>query len=288
MLFGHIPLPVGKARYQLRFSSLGRRFNNSETPTLLSPNSEAANTWVETVNAQRDADQQTMESNVLKLGQDILQRNRGTKVNCAALYERSAFMFPLDALEVKNRIKDTKQIASHTSFFKVGTCMARTMICTIKGSSLSSTVKIPELVKLPPNLRGHTSLPDKEDKLKMFRARSSREREKYLAEAPRGIGILHGYRAFLKTKLCAAVASRFEIVDLETLDMQALLDPDDQKLKFAWHIEPHPVCMYRIGGEFLVCYKEFAFYVNSSGKKPDKGVIIYWEGLLVLSSTHTS
>ncbi|CAE6531518.1 unnamed protein product [Rhizoctonia solani] len=311
-LLGRISLPVGETRYQLCFSSLGKRFNRSKALTLLSQNAEAANTWIETVNAQRDANQQTAASNVLKLGQDILQGNGGNKVNCAVPYnngqtiaygtddgvylqsqngtsrkainlknvqqvdvledlsllvilsERSVFTFPLGELEMEDHTKYMKKIASHTSFFKVGTCLARTMMCTVKGSSLSSTVKILEPAKSPPGLKGQTTLSKKEDKLKLFR-------EFYLATELYSV-------QFLKTKLCAVAASRFEIVDLETLETQALLDPEDQKLKFTRLIEPHPSCMYRIGDEFLVCYQEFAFYVNSSGKKSDKDVTIYWEG----------
>ena len=34
-----------------------------------------------------------------------------------------------------------RKISSHVSFFKVGTCMDRTLVCLVKAASLSSTIK---------------------------------------------------------------------------------------------------------------------------------------------------
>ncbi|CAE6365111.1 unnamed protein product [Rhizoctonia solani] len=324
-LFGYIPLPVCEVRYQLRFSSLGKRFNNNKTLTLFSSSVEAANTWIETIRAQRDVNQQSSEFNVLTLGQDIIRRNGEIRVNCVALYgkdqtivygtgdgvyvqlqngqprkaidladvqridvledlsllvilaERSVLTFPLETLEMEEPTKHMNRItiASQTSFFKTGTYKDRTMLCTVKASSTSSTIKILEsVVSLPtssPNQRGQTSSPDK-DKLRPFR-------EFRLAKGLYSV-------QFLKTKLCVASTTGFDIVDLETLDTQALLDPTDQKLDFVHHIEPRPLRVYCIGGEFLVCYREFAFYANSNGKKSDKDVVIYWEGTPIACALH--
>ena len=47
----------------------------------------------------------------------------------------------------------------------------------------------------------------------------------------------------------------FEIVDLETLDTQALLDPSDTSLDFVQKRDDvRPMAIYRIESDFLLCY----------------------------------
>ena len=47
----------------------------------------------------------------------------------------------------------------------------------------------------------------------------------------------------------------FEIVDLETLDTQALLDPSDTSLDFVQKRDDvRPMAIYRIENDFLLCY----------------------------------
>jgi hypothetical protein len=60
----------------------------------------------------------------------------------------------------------------------------------------------------------------------------------------------------LKTKLCIACTKGFEILDLESLDIQALLDPADTSLDFVQRrSDVRPLSIYQIGGgEFLLCY----------------------------------
>ena len=60
---------------------------------------------------------------------------------------------------------------------------------------------------------------------------------------------------YLKTKLCVGCTKGFEIVDLETLDTQALLDPQDTSLEFLQKREDaKPLAIYRIENDFLLCY----------------------------------
>jgi len=97
-------------------------------------------------------------------------------------------------------------------------------------------------------------------------------------------------------------------VDLETLETQGLLDPEDGTLDFARKRENlRPMALYRIQNEFLLCYDgacvfvamffflsveelcvggnlpfflciEFAFYVNKSGQRTRKEFMVFWEG----------
>ncbi|CAE6404768.1 unnamed protein product [Rhizoctonia solani] len=296
--------------------------------TFLCPTAEEAKTWTENVNAQRDANQQSTDSNVLKLGRDMLKGNGEIKVNCATLYdndqiiaygtgdgvyfqpqngrprkaidltdvrhievledllllvvlaERSVFTFPLDALDQFDRMSRMSRIANgQVSFFKAGTCMGRTMVCIVKATSSSSTVKALERSEPPPesnllvNRKLKTSLPEKATKLKV-------SKELRLATELYSI-------QFLKTKLCAAGATGFEVIDLETLDTQVLLDPADNALSFVRQYKhPRPLCVYGVKNEFLVCYREFAFFVNKSGWRSDKDVVIYWEGTPTACALH--
>jgi len=71
----------------------------------------------------------------------------------------------------------------------------------------------------------------------------------------------------------------FEIVDLESLDTQSLLDPADASLDFVRKRENlRPMAIYRIDNEFLLCYDEFAFYVNRSGWRSRPNFMVHWEG----------
>jgi hypothetical protein len=65
---------------------------------------------------------------------------------------------------------------------------------------------------------------------------------------------------FLKTKLCVGCTKGFEIVDLETLDMQGLLDPSDASLDFVMKRgNVRPIAIYRIEEDFLLCYDGTSF-----------------------------
>ncbi|KAG8926246.1 RHO1 GDP-GTP exchange protein 2 [Tulasnella sp. 418] len=188
------------------------------------------------------------------------------------LSERSVMTFPLDALDPNDPtagLKRAKRVASHTSFFKAGTCLGKTLVCVVKASALSSTIKT--LVPIEQGVRGKNKptfrklLQGGNDTLRVFR-------EFYI---PTESSSIH----FLKTKLCVGCTKGFEIVDLETLDTQGLLDPADASLDFVQKREGvRPIAIYRIENEFLLCYDEFAFYVNRSGWRARPNWIVHWEG----------
>ena len=156
--------------------------------------------------------------------------------------------FPLDALDINDPtagLKRAKKVSSHTSFFKAGTCLGRTLVCVVKASALSSTIKT--LEPIDQNVRGKNKptfrklLQGGNDTLRVFK-------EFYI---PTESSSIH----FLKTKLCVGCTKGFEIVDLETLDTQGLLDPADASLDFVQKKEnTRPIAIYRIENEFLLCY----------------------------------
>lgn len=196
------------------------------------------------------------------------------------LAERSVHTFTLDALDPSDpmgSLKRGRRISSHTSFFKAGHCLGRTLVCVVKSSSLSSTIKTLEPIEQ--NVRGKKQptfrklLQGGQETLRVFK-------EFYI---PTESSSIH----FLKTKLCVGCTKGFEIVDLETLDTQGLLDPADSSLDFVHRKETvKPLAIYRIDREFLLCYDEFAFYVNRNGWRAKGNWIIHWEGNPISFALH--
>ena len=71
------------------------------------------------------------------------------------LVERQVITFPLDALDHMDPLaglKRAKRIASHITFFKTGVCLGKTLVCVVKASPLSSTIKT--LEPIDQNIRG--------------------------------------------------------------------------------------------------------------------------------------
>ncbi|KAI0315023.1 CNH domain-containing protein [Amylostereum chailletii] len=191
------------------------------------------------------------------------------------LSEGQVITFPLEALEAIDPmagLKRAKRIASHTSFFKTGVCMGRTFVCVVKTSPLSSTIKI--LEPIDQNIRGRSKptfrklLQGGNDTLRIYK-------EFYI---PVQSSSIH----FLRTRLCVACVNGFDVIDPESLDIQGLLDPSDESLEFVRRrnevIKPKPMAIYRIDNEFLLCYDEYAFYINRSGWRSRRDFMVHWEG----------
>jgi hypothetical protein len=90
--------------------------------------------------------------------------------------ERQVITFPLDALDPNDPmagLRRAKKISSHTTFFKAGVCLGRTLVCVVKSSPLSSTIKT--LEPIDQDIRGRAKptfkklLQGGNDTLKPFR-----------------------------------------------------------------------------------------------------------------------
>lgn len=149
------------------------------------------------------------------------------------LSERQVITFPLDVLDPMDLpmgLQRAKRISSQTSFFKTGVCLDKTLVCIVKASKLSTTIKVLEAVSVDTSEGG--------DVLRMYK-------EFYMALTANSVH-------FLKTKLCFGCSKNFEIVDIETLDTQGLVDPADKALNF---VEKQcPMVIYRVDQDFLLCY----------------------------------
>nr|AFO85415.1 Rho guanyl nucleotide exchange factor [Claviceps paspali] len=165
--------------------------------------------------------------------------------------------------------KRPKKIQNHCSFFKTGICLGRHLVCCVKSSALSTTIKVFEpndaMTKGKKQKGLGKFMAGGHDELKPFK-------EFYI---PTESSSVH----FLKSKLCVACARGFEVVSLETLETQSLLDQADTSLDFVARKENvRPIHIERLNGEFLLNYSEFSFFVNRNGWRARPEWRIDWEG----------
>ncbi|KAI1472401.1 CNH-domain-containing protein [Daldinia caldariorum] len=165
--------------------------------------------------------------------------------------------------------KRPKKIQSNCNFFKTGICLGRHLVCCVKSSALSTTIKVYE-----PN--DSMSKGKKQKGFgKMFNAGQDELRAFKEFYIPTESSSVH----FLKSKLCVACARGFEVVSLETLETQSLLDQADTSLDFVARKEGvKPIHIERLNGEFLLNYSEFSFFVNRNGWRARPEWRIDWEG----------
>ncbi|KAI9832166.1 MAG: hypothetical protein M1819_004517 [Sarea resinae] len=188
------------------------------------------------------------------------------------LSNKTLFSYPMEALDpnesASSLAKRPKKI-SHTNFFKAGVCLGRHLVCCVKTSALSTTIKVFEPMESMSKGKKKPAFSKMfqggQDSLKAFK-------EFYI---PTESTSIH----FLKSKLCVGCARGFEVVSLETLETQSLLDQADTSLDFVARKENiKPIHIERLSGEFLLNYSEFSFFVNRNGWRARPDWKIMWEG----------
>ncbi|KAF2165449.1 hypothetical protein M409DRAFT_24298 [Zasmidium cellare ATCC 36951] len=187
------------------------------------------------------------------------------------LADKVVYSFPLEALEDESPGAPSKRGRKicHASYISAGMCNGQTLVCCVKSSSLSSTVKVFE------PMDSMTKGKKKSGLAKMLA--SGQEVLKPYKEfyIPMESNSIH----FLRSKLCVGGAKGFEIVSLETLETQSLLDQADTSLDFVARKENvKPIYIERNTSEFLLCYNDFSFYVNKNGWRARGDWKILWEG----------
>ncbi|ORY67631.1 CNH domain-containing protein [Pseudomassariella vexata] len=187
------------------------------------------------------------------------------------LSNKSLLSYSLQALDPNEPAlsKRPKKIQSHCTFFKAGICLGRHLVCCVKSSALSTTIKVYEpndAMSKGKKQKGFGKMFNAgQDELKAFK-------EFYI---PTESSSVH----FLKSKLCVACARGFEVVSLETLETQSLLDQADTSLDFVSRKEGvKPIHIERLNGEFLLNYTDFSFFVNRNGWRARPEWRIDWEG----------
>jgi hypothetical protein len=187
------------------------------------------------------------------------------------LSNRSLLSYPLGSLDPNEPIssKRAKKIQSHCNFFKTGICLGRHLVCCVKSSALSTTIKVYE----PNDAMSRTK--KQKGLSKMFNAGQDELKPFKEFYIPTESTSVH----FLKSKLCVACARGFEVVSLETLETQSLLDQADTSLDFVARKEGvKPIHIERLNGEFLLNYSDFSFFVNRNGWRARPEWRLDWEG----------
>lgn len=198
-------------------------------------------------------------------------------------------MDALDYVEGQNSMaKRPKKIQGHANFFKAGIGLGRHLVCSVKTSALSSTIKVYEpmdnLAKGKKKSAVSKMFQGGQDTLKPFKVRISLfhvhaslrtntfTKEYYI---PAESSSIH----FLRSTLCVGCARGFEVVSLETTETQSLLDQADTSLDFVARKENvKPIHIERMNGEFLLNYSDFSFFVNRNGWRARPDWKIAWEG----------
>ncbi|KAH0254585.1 citron like protein, partial [Aureobasidium melanogenum] len=182
------------------------------------------------------------------------------------------YSYPLDALDPEDNqpapSKRGRKIC-HANYFNAGMCNGQLLVCCVKSSSLSSTVKVYEPMDAMAKGKKKSGLAKMlaggQEVLRPFK-------EFYI---PMESNSIH----FLRSKLCVGGAKGFEIVSLETLETQSLLDQADTSLDFVVRRENvKPIYIERTPSEFLLCYTDFSFFVNKNGWRARNDWRIIWEG----------
>ncbi|KAK4161482.1 CNH domain-containing protein [Cladorrhinum sp. PSN259] len=187
------------------------------------------------------------------------------------LSNKSLLSYPLDALNANEPMgsKRAKKIQTHCHFFKTGICLGRHLVCCMKITALSTTVKVYE----PNDAMSRTK--KQKGLSKMFNAGQDELKPFKEFYIPTESSSVH----FLKSKLCVACARGFEVVSLETLETQSLLDQADTSLDFVARKDGvKPIHIERLNGEFLLNYSEFSFFVNRNGWRARPDWRLDWEG----------
>jgi hypothetical protein len=189
------------------------------------------------------------------------------------LSDKDVYSYSLDALDTDEGIagpsKKGRKIC-HANYINAGMCNGQTLVCCVKSSSLSSTVKVYQ------PMDSMTKGKKKSGLAKMLASGQDVLKPHKEFYIPMESNSIH----FLRSKLCVGGAKGFEIVSLETLETQSLLDQADTSLDFVARREGgvKPIYIERNTSEFLLCYTDFSFYVNKNGWRARGDWKILWEG----------
>ncbi|KAJ5107787.1 hypothetical protein N7456_004462 [Penicillium angulare] len=210
----------------------------------------------------------------------VLEASQVTQIDTLEEYQlllvlanKTLTSYPMEALELgesQNALaKRPKKIQGHANFFKAGIGLGRHLVCSVKTSALSSTIKVYEpmdnLAKGKKKSAVSKMFQSGQDTLKPFK-------EYYI---PAESSSIH----FLRSTLCVGCARGFEVVSLETTETQSLLDQADTSLDFVARKENvKPIHIERMNGEFLLNYSDFSFFVNRNGWRARPDWRISWEG----------
>jgi len=180
------------------------------------------------------------------------------------LAEQSIHIFPFDAQIPSNYlggVEQGMQISRRALFFKTGQLLGRTLVCIGKTLEESTMIKVMEPIRQQSGERRYLG----QYNLRVFKT----------FFIPINASSAH----FLSSKLCFGGIDGFRLVDLESLEEKSLLDPADS---MTWSLvngsNLQAIAIYKIDGQFLLCYDKMAFFVDRHGRRSREEWMIRWEG----------
>jgi len=205
------------------------------------------------------------------------------------LTDKTLYSYPIEALDPEESplapSKRGRKI-SHANFFKIGVFDGQHLVCCVKTTSLSATIKVFKPMESMTNSKKKSGLAKMlaggQEVLKPHKVSYS-----YISWLRNSLTLLQEFYIptetysihFLRSSLCVGCARGFEIVNLDNLYTQALLDQADTSLDFvALKENVRPIHVERINRDFLLCYSDFSFFVNRHGWRAFPEWKITWEG----------
>ncbi|EJT44010.1 ROM2-like protein [Saccharomyces kudriavzevii IFO 1802] len=230
--------------------------------------------YMSNIKRQQNKDHRHKSSAFFSTPIQLVQRNNITQIavleefkSIILLIDKKLYSCPLSLIEAEDNgtsffKKHHKELINHVSFFAEGDCNGKRLIVTAHSSSHS--IKYFE--------HEHPLLAEKNS----GSSGNKKSLKKKITEVifdSEPVSI-----SFLKANLCIGCKKGFQIVSISQNAHESLLDPADTSLEFALRDTLKPMAIYRVGNMFLLCYTEFAFFVNNQGWRKKESHIIHWEG----------
>ena len=204
--------------------------------------------------------------------------------------------FPLDSLSLEQPITPHRHgqvVSNMTSFFVLGFILGYNVVAVVRSRSLASYIKLYVIERQ----RSTPSYKPGPDDATISAADGTRATLRFWKRIEHPIEI--SWIRLGSTKISIGCSRGITLVDVESLYIQEVIDPAYGPTSPLSRVEgdrPRPLGMFRIDGEFLLCYDRafqlsqdeslreltfrpgLAFFVSAVGGQARQRTVIYWEG----------
>ncbi|KAI8069915.1 hypothetical protein BC940DRAFT_271374 [Gongronella butleri] len=208
------------------------------------------------------------------------------------LADKTLWQFSLTELTINQSLAMGKRLYTNVPFFHAGICLQRTLICVpTRVSPLKSIITVLEPCKpqamsdKKPSLLERLVRPTAPNNVSATDVYLQKYKECYVPCEAWAVDMT-------SSKLMVTGHRGIEVIDLQRTDRtQSMLNHADPNLAFITQTERQEsnlkiirVPVKRISvfrtplSEYLVCYNEFAFYINGKGDRVYEKFLIEWEG----------
>ncbi|KAI9491138.1 hypothetical protein BDB00DRAFT_834665 [Zychaea mexicana] len=199
------------------------------------------------------------------------------------LADRTLWEYSLDVLNGKPEQQPAgRRVQAHVPHFHVGTSMHRQLVCVPRVSPLNSTITLfepsrpQELLKSKKFLGKLVRVPASDLHLRRYK-------DCYIPSEAWAVGLS-------ASQMLITCPRGIVMVDLQTSKPQQMLNPADRSLSFVTEREKDEsrmsirppvkhIAVFRTPrGDHLVCYDEYAFYIDGKGNRTYRNFRIEFEG----------